>query len=75
MIHEYSQAYDKSNGLVDPNEAFQTEDTADSSVTEWVDYLMTRTHHSWQNKLEFIRDLVGGIIMVIPLWVIFAIQS
>ena len=74
--YEYSQAYDKSNGLlVDPNEAFQTEDTADSSVTEWVDYLMTYAPFPGKTNWSSSVIWLGGIIMVIPLWVIFAIQS
>lgn len=74
--YEYSQAYDKSNGmLVNPNESLQSEEVVDSTVTEWIEYLMTYAPFPGKTDWSSLVIWLGGLIMVVPLWVTFAVQS
>ena len=74
--YEFTQAYERSGELlVNPNDIYAEEPEADSSVSKWVDYLMTYAPFpgttAWASPLIW----VGGAIMVIPLWFIFFVQS
>lgn len=74
--YEFTQAYERSGELlVNPNDIYAEEPEVDSSVSKWVDYLMT--YAPFPGKTAWASPLiwVGGAIMVIPLWFIFFVQS
>ena len=74
--YEFTQAFERSGELLaNPNDIYAEEPPGDPTVSEWVDYLMTYAPFpgktAWSSPLIWI----GGAIMVIPLWVIFFVQS
>jgi len=74
--YDFSQAFDKSNGLLlDPNEGLNANIEEESAVSGWIDYLMT--YAPFPGKAVWTSPVIwlGGIIMVIPLWIIFFVQS
>lgn len=74
--YEFSQAFEKSNGLLlNPNEDLHAETVEATAVIEWVDYLMTYAPFPGKTSWSSMVIWLGGLIMVLPLWVIFFVQS
>lgn len=74
--YAFSQAFERSNKLLrDPNETTTDEEVGTSSLVEWLDYLMT--YAPFPGKVSWTSPVLwlGGIIMILPLWLIFFVQS
>ena len=71
--YAFSQAFERSNKLLrDPSETTTDEEVGSSDL---VDYLMT--YAPFPGKVSWTSPILwlGGIIMVLPLWFIFFVQS
>jgi len=74
--YEFTQAFERSGELLtNPNDIYAEEPEGDSTVSEWVDYLMTYAPFPGRTAWSSPVIWIGGMIMVVPLWLIFFVQS
>lgn len=75
--YEFGQAFEQSNGLMLDPSADQQEDTVaeDDSVGQTIQYLMTYAPYPGTTPIASPVVWMGGLVMVLPLWVIFFVQT
>ena len=74
--YEFGQAFEQSNGLMLDPSAYQQEDTVleEDSIGQTIQYLMTYAPYPGPTPIASPVVWIGGVIMVVPLWVIFFVQ-
>jgi hypothetical protein len=74
--YEFAQAYEDSNErILDPNEKPSDQLEDKSAMGDWVEYLMSYAPYPGRTSWGSMVLWLGGLVMVLPLWVIFLIQN
>ena len=73
--YEFSQAFQASKErILDPTAEQNSEVAEASALSSWISYLMTYAPYPGETKWASLILWIGGLVMIIPLWVIFFFQ-